>query len=401
MISEQTIKYSLRNIKQRKARSFFTILSIFIGIATIFIFISFGLGLYNYVDELTSSSSADKVIIQPKGGTLSLFDSNVEFTEDDIEAIERVPGVLEVSGSYFKTVEVKEQDRSLYTLLISYDPENPILMEASNVEIERGRDLSGSKAEVILGYNYQVPDIIFPRPIRLNQKIEINGEDIKVVGFFSEVGTKQDDAQIYISNEYMEELFPEENLSYLWIIAKVDLDDIDGVTERIEKELRNERDLEKGKEDFSVQTFTDLIEGFSSAINIVIGFVIFIALISVVVSAINTANTMITSVLERVKEIGVIKSIGAKNRDIVGIFLFESAFLGFIAGIVGVLVGWAASAYGGILLQSLGYGFLQPAFPWTLFAGLIIFATLTGALSGVYPAINASRINPVDALRYE
>ena len=401
MISEQTIKYSLRNIKQRKARSFFTILSIFIGIATIFIFISFGLGLYNYVDELTSSSSADKVIIQPKGGTLSLFDSNVEFTEDDIEAIERVPGVLEVSGSYFKTVEVKEQDRSLYTLLISYDPENPILMEASNVEIERGRDLSESKAEVILGYNYQIPDIIFPRPIRLNQKIEINGEDIKVVGFFSEVGTKPDDAQIYISNEYMEELFPEENLSYLWIIAKVDLDDIDGVTERIEKELRNERDLEKGKEDFSVQTFTDLIEGFSSAINIVIGFVIFIALISVVVSAINTSNTMITSVLERVKEIGVIKSIGAKNRDIVGIFLFESAFLGFIAGIVGVIVGWAASAYGGILLQNLGYGFLQPAFPWTLFVSLIVFATLTGALSGVYPAINASRINPVDALRYE
>jgi putative ABC transport system permease protein len=401
MISKQTVKYSLRNLNNSKTRSFFTILSIFIGIATIFIFISFGLGLYNYVGELTSSSSADKVIIQPKGGTLSIFDSNIKFTEDDVEAIEKVTGVYEVSGSYFKSVEVKSQDKSLYTLLASYNPDKPIMLEASNVEIEKGKQLSGNLKEVILGYNYQVDNAIFPRAIRLNQKIEVNGINLKVAGFLSEVGSKQDDAQLYISNDAMEDLFPDENLSYVWIIAKVDLDDIEAVTTRIEKALRKERDLDKGKEDFSVQTFNDLIEGFSSAINIVIGFVLFIALISVFVSAVNTANTMITSVLERTKEIGIIKSIGARNSDILGIFLFESGFLGLLAGIIGVLLGWGLSTYGGYLLDNLGYGFLQPAFPPILFASLIVFATLTGAISGVYPAINASRINPVDALRYE
>ena len=83
MISRQTAKYSLRNLNKEKARSFFTILSIFLGITTIFIFVSFGLGLYDYVQTLTQGSSADKLIVQPKGGALQMFSSNVKFTEDD------------------------------------------------------------------------------------------------------------------------------------------------------------------------------------------------------------------------------------------------------------------------------------------------------------------------------
>ncbi|MBU2052723.1 MAG: FtsX-like permease family protein [Nanoarchaeota archaeon] len=401
MISRETIKYSLRNLKQRKVRSFFTILSIFIGISTIFIFISFGLGLYTYIGDLTESSSADKIIIQPKGGTLAMFESNVKFTDDDLRAIERVPGVYEVSGSYFKTVEVESQNKRLYTLLFSYDPKKPIIMEVSNIGIYQGRELINGKKEVTLGYNYMIPDRIFPKAIEINQNIEINGEKIKVVGFYEEVGNPSDDAQIYTSNDYMEEFYSGENLSYGWIVAKVDVNNVEDIVGKIEKALRNERNLKEGKEDFSVQSFNDMIEGFSSALNIVIAFVVLIALISVLVSAVNTANTMITSVLERVKEIGVLKSIGARNSDIFGIFLFESGFLGFVAGAIGVAVGFIFTYIGKVALENFGYGFLQPDFsPW-LFIGCIIFATITGAISGVFPAINASKINPVEALRYE
>lgn len=401
MISKQTVKYSLRNLGQKKFRSLLTILSIFIGISTIFIFVSFGLGLYVYIEEITEGSSADKVMIQPKGGTFAMFESNIQFNDDDVEAVENVPGVYEVSGSHFKTVEIESQDKRLYTLLISYDPKKPLVMEVSNIKLEKGKELREGKREVILGYNYMVDDRIFPKAIRLNQNIKLNGEDIKVVGFFEEVGNPQDDAQVYISNDYMTKIYPDENLSYLWIVAKVDMDNIEDVIEKIEKALRKERDLEEGKEDFFVQSFNDMIEGFSSALNIVIGFIVLIALISVFVSAINTANTMITSVLERVKEIGIIKSIGARNSDIFGIFLFESGFLGFIAGVIGVLVGLGLASVGGLVLDNLGYGFLQPSFPIWLFLSCIAFATITGAISGVWPAINASRINPVDALRYE
>jgi len=144
-----------------------------------------------------------------------------------------------------------------------------------------------------------------------------------------------------------------------------------------------------------------MIKTYSTVLNGIIGFVIFIALISVLVSAINTANTMITSVLERVKEIGVMKAIGAKNSDIFNLFLFESAFLGFVAGVLGVLAGWFASYSIGQLLKSLGWGFLSPYYSASLFVGLVLFATLTGAVSGAIPARNASKIRPVDALRYE
>ena len=144
-----------------------------------------------------------------------------------------------------------------------------------------------------------------------------------------------------------------------------------------------------------------MIEAYTGVLNIIVSFVILIALISVFVSGINTANTMITSVLERYKEIGVLKSIGARNREIFGIFLFESAFLGFIAGVMGVLLGFILTSIAGSLLAGLGLSFLAPYYsPW-LFIGCILFAVFTGAISGVIPAIRASKINPVDSLRYE
>ncbi len=401
MIGKETVKYSLRNLNKRKTRSIFTIISILIGIATIFIFLSFGLGLYKYIGDLTTGSSADKIVIQPTGGPLKMLSSNVKFYDKDIKAVEKVPGVYEVSGSSFKTIEVKSRDKRIYTLLISYEPKKPLVMDGLNIGIFKGKQLSENKKEIILGYNYMVDKKIFPKGIKLNQNIELNNEKIKVIGFMNKVGNPQDDSNVYISDNYIKKLFPEENLSYIWIIAKVDINKVENIIGKIEKSLREERNLKKGREDFFVQSYQDVIKGYSNALNIVIGFIILIALISIFVSTINTATTMITSVLERTKEIGIVKSIGARNSDIFWIFLFESGFLGFIAGVIGVLVGFAFSYTGGIILNNLNYGFLQPNFNIWLFIGGIIFATITGAISGVFPAIRASRINPVDALRYE
>tara|TARA_Y100000310_G_scaffold228743_1_gene231034 strand:- start:2009 stop:3220 length:1212 start_codon:yes stop_codon:yes gene_type:complete len=402
VISVESIKYSLRNLSHRKARSFLTILSILIGITTIFIFISFGWGLYDYMEELTSGSSADKVMIAAKGSGAPGLDDTFKLTDDDLKAVQRTSGVYEATGSYFKPVDVKQKDVVRYTFIISYDPDNPLIMDTFNIEIDNGRELkSGDRGKVVLGYNYQLSEKIFPKAYEVNDNIEIIGEKMKILGFYESIGNPQDDSQIYITNDYMKELYVDENLSYGYIIARVDVDNVDGVVERIEKNLRNERDLEEGKEDFTVQSFNDLLEAYGSVLNIIIGFVILIALISVVVSAVNTANTMITSVLERIKEIGVIKSIGARNSEVFKIFLFESSFLGFVAGVIGATFGLLISYAGGVLLDNLGWGFLSPHFSVWLFVGCVVFATVTGGISGVIPAIRASKINPVDALRYE
>lgn len=401
MIGSEIIKYSLKNITKRKTRSFLTIISILIGIATIFIFLSFGLGLYNYVNQLSTSSSADKLIIQSKAGFGGL-DTTFALDDDDLDAVKKTSGVFDATGTIFQPVEVQVKNEKKYAYLVAYDPKKPLIMDVSNVGVEEGRELrSGDKRKVILGYNYKIKDKIFSKPLNLNDKIKVNGIDFKVVGFLEKVGSSQDDSNVYASINCIDELFPNKTLNYNWVIAKVDLKTIDATAERIKKNLRKERGLEEGKEDFFVQSFEDFVQGFSTALDLVIGFVILIALISVIVSAVNTTNTMITSVLERVKEIGTIKSIGAKNIDIFNIFLFESAFLGFVAGVIGVSLGWILSYIGGNILDNLGYGFLQPLFNVWLFVGCIAFATITGAISGVAPAIRASKINPVDALRYE
>ncbi len=397
----ESVKYSLRNLNYRKGRSALTIFSIMVGIATIFIFISFGYGLYNYTESFTTSSSADKLLILAKGSGVPGMDDTFKLTDDDLDVIRGTSGVYEASGIYYGAVQVEKKKQSKYIFIVSYDPKEPLIMDIFGVGIEKGRILKSSdKNSAIAGYNYLINNKIFEKGLNVNDVIEVNGEKIKIIGFMESIGNPADDSQIYITNDYFLDLFPDED-SYAEIVARVDLANINQVTSNVEKSLRKHRGLEEGKEDFFVQSFEDMIESFSGALDIIIGFVILIALISVLVSAINTANTMITSVLERFKEIGVLKAIGARNSEILKIFLFESSFLGFVAGSLGVLFGWIVTLIAGSILDSLGWGFLSPYYSPLLFIGCILFAVITGAISGVIPAIRASRINTVDALRYE
>ena len=401
MIRKESIKYSVNNLMKRKTRSLLTILSIFVGIATIFLFISFGLGLYTYVNSFISESSADKVTIQPGGNSGLGLDATFALTKEDLRAVERASGVNDVSGVYFKAAEIEKNNINKFVFAVAYDPSKDILLELNNIKIFKGRNLrEGDEGKIVAGYNYLIENKIFQKSFDVNDIMKIDGKDFRIIGFYEPVGNPTDDSQIYMTEAQFEEMY-NDTKGYNMIVASVDVDNIGNVIDNIEKNLRESRNVEEGKEDFSVSSFEDLLGQFTSALNVIIGFVILIALISVLVSAINTANTMITSVLERVKEIGVMKSIGARNSEILKIFLFESSLLGFIAGVLGVILGWFLAFTAGTILTSLGWGFLQPYYPWQLFLGCILFATITGAISGIIPAISASKTNPVEALRYE
>jgi putative ABC transport system permease protein len=403
MIGIESIRYSLRNILHRKGRSFLTVLSIFLGIATIFIFISFGLGLYGYMNDLLEGGSADKILVQAKGSAgVPGLDSAFVLDDGDVRVVERAGGVYEASGVYMKIGLVEFRDERRYVFLMGYDPDIPIIMDIGDVDIFEGRELrAGDTGKVTLGYNYMVDDKLFSKGLRINDKIEIQDQEMRVVGFYKPIGNPQDDSNIYVVNDAIGNLYPDDEDSYGWIIGRVDSNNVDWAVGNVERGLRQSRDLDEGKEDFDVQSFADMVESYAGAMNIIIGFVVLIALISVLVSAVNTANTMITSVIERTKEIGVIKSIGGTNGEVFGIFLFEAGFLGLVAGVIGVLLGWGAAYVGGVVLDNLGWGFLAPVFPSYLFISLIAFAVLTGAISGAIPAWNASKTNIVDALRYE
>lgn len=402
MISKEIMKYSIKNLWNRKSRSLLTIFSILIGIATIFIFLSFGLGLYDYVDEVTSSGSTNKIVVQPKGISPMGLDDSFKLTEDDLESIEKTTGVYDAGGVGFEVAKIDQGKETKYVFLTSYNPKKPLVRDVFNTKIVKGQNLkTGDNRKVVLGYNYLLEDKIFSKSYELNDRITIQGKDMKIIGFFDSVGNPQDDSNVYITQEYGEELYNKSETTHNWIIAEVDMENLEKVIEKVERNLRKSRDLEEGEEDFFVQSFQEMIDSYSSVLDIIIGFVILIALISVLVSAINTTNTMVTSVLERVKEIGIIKSIGAKNSEIFKMFLFESSLLGLIAGMLGVLLGLGLTLIGKEILSNLGWSFLNPHYSYWIFAGCILFAVITGAISGSVPAWDASKTNPVDALRYE
>ena len=407
MISRENLNYAVKNLLARKLRSMFTLISIFIGIATIFIFISFGLGLYQYIDDLSSEIGIDKLIVQVRGIGAPGSSDTFRLEDSDIRTLEKTRGIAEVAGMAFTPVAVKKDDTTKYVYLSSLPVQDrkklDLSLEVMTVTLLEGRMLNdGEKSRALLGYRYMIENGVFDKPLKIGDKLTINEKSIRVSGFFEELGNPADDANIYVTEDAYKEIIGVDDLNFGIIVARVDdVARIDEIKDRAVRNMRKDRGQEEGKEDFFIQSAEQLIESFSGALNIVIGFIVLIAVISVIVSAINTANTMFTSILERTKEIGVLKAIGAPNREIMYIFLLESSILGFIAGIIGILIGSFLSYVGGEILAVLGYGFLSPAFPWYLFAGCILFATSVGTVSGIIPAYNASKQKPVDSLRYE
>ncbi|HLG23835.1 MAG TPA: FtsX-like permease family protein, partial [Candidatus Nanoarchaeia archaeon] len=150
-----------------------------------------------------------------------------------------------------------------------------------------------------------------------------------------------------------------------------------------------------------VQTFEDALATFTTVIGIINSVLILIALVSMVVAFVNIMNTMYTAIIERTKEIGVMKAVGARNSDILFIFMFESGFLGLLGGISGVITGYLVASAGGAIAAANGFALLKPEFPVTLILGCLLFSVLVGAAAGFFPARRASRLKLVDALRYE
>ena len=197
MISKEIMKYSVKNLWNRKSRSLLTVFSILVGIATIFIFLSFGLGLYDYVDEVTASGSANKIVIQPKGISPMGLDDSFELTEDDLEAVEKTTGVYDVAGAGFEIAKVDQGKETKYVFLTSYNPKKPLIMDIFNTEMAKGKNLeSGDDRKVVLGYNYLVEDKIFSKSYDINDKITVQGKGMKVIGFFDSIGNPQDYSNI-------------------------------------------------------------------------------------------------------------------------------------------------------------------------------------------------------------
>jgi len=402
------LKYIIKNISHRFTRSSLTILSILIGIMAVYALISFGQGVSKYVEEIGEDSGTDKLFAQPKGagapGSTGTFLSG-----EDLNIMRKVIGVKAVTGMIMSQAEVNYQDEGrgkwVFVMGLSTDTEEQRLVESAfaGFGIEQGRDLKkGDYDKITVGYNYQLEDKIFSKPLKLGDKIYINGEKFEIVGIYESIGNAQDDSNIYMTIERAAKLLDigEEEFGMAYLQAEKGVDPVE-LADKITDKLRKKKDQKEGQETFYIQSYEELLETFGIVLNVINGILVIIAGISVVVAAVNIMNTMYTAVMERTKEIGIMKAIGSRNSYILKIFFFESGILGLIGGTLGVILGYAIAKLGEAIAAGAGYSFLKPYFPWWLTFGCLFFAFMVGASSGYLPARQASRLKPVDALRYE
>ena len=397
---------AFNNLKRRKLRSWLTMIGIFIGIAAVVALISLGQGLQDYIGEEFEKLGSDKIIVQPKGVMGipgSVTSKSLILTSKDLKIIENVRGIEWVAGYLMKQGQTKYKDElgvGYATGIESKDLD--FFIEIGSLEIEQGRTLKkGDKYKVFVGYDHAYGDI-WKKELGVGSTIEIEGVEFRVVGVAGKIGNSMDDGVLYVPKETLKEILNiKDEESY--IIAKT-LSGFDplNVAENVKRKLRQSRNEKEDQETFSVQTSDQLLETFQGIFSVVQAVLVGIAAISLIVGGIGIMNTMYTAVLERTKEIGTMKAVGARNSDILKIFLFESGLLGLVGGAIGVGIGVGlgkATEY--VATMALGTPLLQASFPLYLIFGALAFSFLIGSLSGVFPAMQASKLKPADALRYE
>lgn len=396
---------ALGNLKHRGLRSWLTILGVFIGIAAVVSLISMGQGLEAAITGQFGALSVDTLTIQNKGTGFGPPGSTVveKLNNNDLRIIESVSGVGLVVPRLIRVGSLEYNEIAGFGFasdIPEEKEEREFIYDSFNLKAEEGRLLrEGDKGKVMLG-NFFLDTDDFEKDFRVGKTIILNGKDFKIIGILEQSSTFQLNGVVFITTSDFQDIFGIEDEYDLIIVRIRDRDKIEEVGEEIEIKLRRDRNEKEGEETFSVETPLQSLEAVNLILNIINLIVVGIAAISLFVGGIGIANTMYTSVVERTREIGIMKSIGAKNREILYIFLIESGLLGLVGGIAGALIGLGgALAISGIANKALGADLFIISISYPLLLSAIFFSFFVGVASGILPAIQASKLNVVDALR--
>ncbi len=402
------LKMGLNMLLHSKLRSWLTIIGIVIGVGSVIGIVSLGNAMEANVQSKLAEMDLTKIIISPGytkassniPGPLGMGGSSTdtELTDDDIKALQGLDGIQYVSGEISGRESVIYAAQNVTLSITGVDPQ--VWKYMTSLKTQSGRLLEPADRYVaVIGSS--VASETYDQDIGVNQVITINNKSVRVVGVLEEEGMG-DDSKIYMPIDGAVELIEDAKEDvYDSITVKAKSEDlVDELTEDIEKKLMVSRHIiQEDDKDFSVTASKSMAESVTEMTGSMTLFLGAIAAVSLLVGAVGIANTMFTSVLEKTKEIGTMKAIGAKNRDILMIFLFNSAMVGLVGGILGVILGSFVSSGLQAMMGSdmTGGGGVR----FTLMLEGLALAVLIGVISGVVPAFRASKLKPVDALRYE
>ncbi len=393
---------TFKGIRYRPIRGWLTIIGIIIGIMLVVIILSLSNGIQNAVSKTLQMFGSDLIMVLPGKETNPLVGllGGQKFKEKDLMDLERIDGVkfvvpMEVA---MINIEYKGEKKTSLVHAAPWGGMKEAYEESQGLTLEKGRWPTDKRAkEVVLGY--KAVNNLFKNKIRLGDEIIIKSKRMKVVGVVSEVGEQMTDNTIYISLSVFRDMTGLRAVAGSAFIKTMPEANINLVAKQIKFQLSKQEVVR----DFSVLTpekSERLIDSILSTIELSL---IVIALISLIVGAVGIMNTMYTSVLERTKQIGIMKAIGASNDAILSLFLIESGMIGLVGGILGIIFG-IFSAYI-ISLVAISFG-VRGLFSFSSldFSGFFVVLFLTfiiGIISGAMPARKASRMEPAEALRYE
>lgn len=416
------IRLSMNNLTHRKLRSWLTILGIVIGVAAVVSIVSIGSGTQQLVSSQLGDLGADIITISPGfsraqgmmmgggpagGGFGSSESSNL--TERDLQVIKSVSGVEFVNGIITGTAEVSYLAQTVDVNVNGVDP--LAWSEITTSEMESGRFLTAGDGNVVIISSTLAQDV-FKQELLINARITIEGKSFKIVGIlessdtmsFGRGGGNTVYMPITAARTILDDLEPDQFSSIQVKVSDADL--VNQTTENIEAKLMLSRHVTDETKDFTISSSQAMQETISSVMSTLNMFLTGIAAISLLVGAVGIANTMFMSVMERTRQIGVLKSLGTTNFEVMKMFVVESALIGFIGGLIGVFLGFIGSGIVSELsLSIMGSGMRGSTSITLITPELIIFSILfsvvIGALSGLLPARRAAQLQPVEALRYE
>ncbi len=402
---------ALTSIQHRHLRSWLTILGIVIGVASIITLIGISLGISSEISSRLNTLGSNIITISPGGQQASRMGgggfvqptgpggsggekTTPEITFREASDLSTLPGVEKLDTRIQKRQTIEYQNQNSSLTVIGTDP--AAFADTVGVVMYNGRYLNPSDGQsAVVGFG--VANQTFSDLDMLDKQIKIDGIPFHVVGILNSsggAGFGTVDNDVFIPVKTAEEMFNQTtDVSELVVMVSAD-HDTDTVASELENELIILHRVTKDTEDFTITTAATL-ESTISSVTDTLGLLLGgIASISLLVGGIGVANTMFMSVLEQTRDIGVYKSLGAKNRDVVYMFLCEAAIIGFVGGFLGVILSFVVSA----ILGNFGVPITISA---ELVLGGLFFSVVIGVVAGWAPARNAASIPPVEALRYE